>query len=124
MRGLLAIATVALLSFMLQQWIAVAQESARIHQAQGGFLSAPRPTLDPSRSPLTAQPLATIRAELTATAVAALIPPVSTPTAAPARPEVPHAGDPISEPNRLPLIWIGLVCCYVGALLIRLSVRR
>lgn len=123
MRAFLAIFGVVLLSFLMQQWVAAARDLDRGAQHQGGPQADLRPTLDLSRSPLTAEPLATIRAGLTATALVAQATPAATPTASLARPEVPHAGVPFSESDNLHLIWIGLVCCFLGALLIRFSAR-
>ncbi len=123
LRALLAILSVAILSLLVQQWVAVAHDLDSTSANQKIHHAAVRPTLDLSRSPLTAVPLATIRAGLTATALAGLATPVSTPSASPTRPEVPHAGAPFSEPDYLRLIWIGLVCCYVGGMLIRVSIR-
>jgi hypothetical protein len=93
-----------------------------------------RPTLDPSRQPLTALPIATVRAALTATAAAptaTVRPPtavptvVSTATAAPSStPPLPSLGSGKGGPN-YPLLLGGVVLFWlIGFSILRLATRR
>ncbi|WP_129670591.1 hypothetical protein [Candidatus Chloroploca sp. Khr17] len=103
-------------------------------EAYGAMVSL-RPTLDPTRMPLTTQPVETIRAELTATALApsptptAMRPTVTrTPSAiatvTPTSPHVPHVGASRSSAGSLALLWIGLFFCVVGLVFKWLSSQR
>ncbi|PDV99841.1 hypothetical protein [Candidatus Chloroploca asiatica] len=107
-------------------------------EAYGAMVSL-RPTLDPTRKPLTTQPVETIRAELTATALAPSPTPSPTPTAmrptvtrtpsaiatvTPTSPHVPHVGASRSPGGSLSLLWIGLFFCAVGLVFKWLSSQR
>lgn len=88
-----------------------------------------RPTLNPTRMPLTAQPVATIQAGLTATAQTATLVPTPTATAPPTptsrvRPtpgQVPRAGQAGADVDLLAALWLALACMLAGGLLVRAS---
>jgi hypothetical protein len=91
-----------------------------------------RPTLDPSRQPLTALPIATVRAELTATAAAPTArPATAVPTAAPtataapsSTPPLPSLGSGKGGPN-YPLLLGGVLLFWIiGFTILRVATRR
>ncbi|MBP1464708.1 hypothetical protein EYB53_003190 [Candidatus Chloroploca sp. M-50] len=117
----------------------VVQAHASPPREAGGAMVSLRPTLDPTRKPLTTQPVETIRAELTATVLASSPTPSPTPTAmrptvtrtpsaiatvTPTSPQVPHVGASPSSAGSLSLLWIGFFFCVVGLVFKWLSSQR
>lgn len=98
---------------------------------QSSVQAQTRPTLDPSRQPLTALPIATLRAGLTATAAApaptltataTIAPP--TPTVAASTPALPNLGSGKSGPNYGLLLGGVIIFWLIGLGILRFATQR